>query len=90
MGVYLVHGYCDTRWLTGPWFSQAIVEGIVPKAIWHWGSNTNVVNDPPLEIQAAPLLHVVLPSAWGSVESHCLFSLRCVGEIVSGDYERYE
>ena len=53
-GVYLVHGYCDTRWLTGLWSFQAMVEGIVPKAARHWGSNNSVVNDPPLVIQAAP------------------------------------
>jgi hypothetical protein len=37
-GAYSVEGFYDTRWLTGLWSTQAKVEGIVPKAAWHWGS----------------------------------------------------
>ena len=39
-------GYYDTRWLNGPWSTQAKVEGIVLKAAWHWRSNSSVVNAP--------------------------------------------
>jgi hypothetical protein len=28
-------GLCDTRWLTGLWYTQAKVAGTVPKAVWH-------------------------------------------------------
>jgi hypothetical protein len=37
----------------GLWFTQAKVEGIVPKAAWHWGRNSSVITI-PLGHQAAP------------------------------------
>jgi len=54
-------------WLTGPWSTQAKVEGIVLKAAWHWGSDRSVVNDPLGEPGRAPL-YVGLPSVWGSMD----------------------
>ena len=39
---------------------------IVPKASWHWGSDSSVENDPLGEPGRTPL-YVGLPSAWGSV-----------------------
>jgi len=30
----------------GLWSTQAKVEGIVLKAAWHWGRDSNVVNNP--------------------------------------------
>jgi len=30
-------GVATTHWLTGLWSTEAKVEGIVPKAAWHWG-----------------------------------------------------
>jgi len=44
--VYPDEGRYDTGWLTGLWSIQAKVEGIVPKAAWHWGRDSSVVNDP--------------------------------------------
>jgi len=41
---YLVEVYHDTRRLTGLWSTQAKVEGIVLRAVWHWGSDTSVIN----------------------------------------------
>ena len=41
-----VEGYYDTRWLTALWSTQIKVEGIMPKAAWHWGRDSSVVNDP--------------------------------------------
>ena len=62
-----VEGCYDTRWLTGLWSTQAKVEGIVPRAAWHWGSDSSVVNDPLGEPGRTPF-YVGLPSAWGSVD----------------------
>jgi len=58
---YHVEGYKDTFWLTGSWFTQAKVDGIVLKAAWHWGSDCSVVNDPVGEPDHTPL-YVDLPS----------------------------
>jgi hypothetical protein len=44
--------------------TQAKVEGIVPTAVWHWGSNSSVVNDPLVEPGRNPL-NVSLPSVDG-------------------------
>jgi len=42
MGVATTHaGQWDSLWSTQP-----KVEGIVPKAAWHWGRDCSVVNDP--------------------------------------------
>jgi len=51
--VYTVEGYYDICWLTGLWSTQAKVEGVVPKAAWHWSVDSSVVND-SLGNQAAP------------------------------------
>ena len=62
-------GVCyDTRWLTGLWSTQTKVEGIVPRAAWHWGRKSIVVND-PLGEPGSSQLYVELPSAWGSCDS---------------------
>jgi len=61
-----VEGYDDTRWLTGLWSTHTKVEGVVLKAVWHWGSNSSIVNDPLGEPGTTPF-YVVLPSAWESV-----------------------
>jgi hypothetical protein len=39
-------GCYDTSWPMGLWSTQAKVVGIVPKVAWHWGRDSNVVNDP--------------------------------------------
>jgi hypothetical protein len=54
--------------------TQAKVEGIMPKAAWHWGRGSSVVND-PLGEPGRTLLYVVLPSAWGSVDGDLMFFL---------------
>jgi len=51
--VYPDGGCYDTRWLMGLWSTQAKVEGIMPKAAWHWSSDSSVIID-PLGNQAAP------------------------------------
>jgi len=40
-------GVAMTHWLLGVWSTQAKVEGIVPKAAWHWDRDSSIVNDPP-------------------------------------------
>jgi hypothetical protein len=35
-----------TRWPTGPWSTQAKVEGTVLRAAWHWGRDSSVINNP--------------------------------------------
>ena len=50
---YPIEGYYDTCWLTGLWSNQAEVEGIVPKATWHWVV-TAMSKTIPLGNQAAP------------------------------------
>ena len=59
-------GYYDTRWLTGLWSIQAMVEGIVLKAVWHWVSDCGAVNDPLGEPGSTPL-YARLSSPWGSM-----------------------
>lgn len=62
-----IEGYYDTRWLTGLWSAQAKVQGIVLKAVRHWGSNFSDVNV-PLGKPGNTTLCVGLQSTWGSVE----------------------
>ena len=41
---YPVEGYYVTCRLTGLWSTLAKVEGIVLKAIMHWGSDSSIIN----------------------------------------------
>jgi len=68
-------------WLTGLWSTQAKVESIVLKAAWHWGSDSNVVNDPLGESGRTPL-YVGLPSTCGSVDGDHIISPSYVGELL--------
>ena len=52
------------------------VEGIVPRAAWHWGRYSSVVNNALRESGRAPL-SVGLPSAWGCVDGDLMFFLIC-------------
>jgi hypothetical protein len=73
---YPDEGYYDTGWLMGLWSTQAQVEGIVPKAAWHWGRHSSVINNPLGEPGHTPL-YVGLLSAWGPVDSdQILFPFR--------------
>ena len=72
--VYLDGGCYDTRWLTGLWSTQVKVEGIMPKAAWHWGRDNSVVNDLLGEPGRIPF-YVGLLSAWGSVDGDLMFFL---------------
>ena len=74
--VYPDGGCYDTRWLTVLWSTQAKVEGIVPKAAWHWSRDSSVINDPLGEPDRTPL-HVGLPSALGSVDGDIFFLYVC-------------
>ena len=47
-------------------------KGIVPRAAWHWGRDSSVVNDPLGEPGRTPF-YVGLPSAWGSVDGDLMF-----------------
>jgi len=58
--------YYDTCWLTWHWSIQAMVEGIVLKAVWHWVSDCSVVNDPLGEPGSTPM-YARLSYPWGSV-----------------------
>jgi hypothetical protein len=50
----------------------AKVEGFVPKATWHWGSDSSVINDPVGEQGRTPL-YVGLLSTWASVDGDLMF-----------------
>ena len=79
---YPVQGCYETRWLTGLWSTQAKVEGIVPRAALHWGSDS-VVND-HLGEPGRTKMYVVLPSAWGSANGDRMFSPHFVGGLILG------
>jgi len=70
----MIGGCYNTGWLTGPWSTQAKVEGTVPKAAWHGGRDSSVVNNPLGEPGRTPL-YVGFPSAWGSVDGDLMFFL---------------
>jgi len=63
------------------------VEGIVPRAAWHWGRDSSVINDPLGDRGYTPL-YVGLPSAWGSVDGDLRFS-PYVGGLLLGDSGRH-
>jgi hypothetical protein len=86
--LYPVKGCYDTRWPTGLRSTQAKVEGIVPRAAWHWGSNNSDVNDPLGEPGRTPL-YVGLPSAWGSVDGGLIFFPVCRRAPVWGLRQTY-
>jgi len=65
-------GCYDTCWLTGLWSTQTKVEGIVPRAPWHW-VEIAVLLTIPLGKQAALPLYVGLPSAWDSLNGELIF-----------------
>jgi hypothetical protein len=81
-------GY-NTRWLTELWSNQANVEGIVPRAAWHWGRDSSVVNNFLGEPGRTPL-YVGLPSAWGSVEGDLMFSPILYEGSLFGDSGRHK
>jgi hypothetical protein len=74
--LYPVGGCYHRRWLTGPWSTQAKVEGIVLKVAWHWGSDSSVINNPLGEPGHTPW-YVRLPSVWGSLDGNYVFPAFC-------------
>ena len=70
---YPDEGCYDTRWLAGLCSTRAKVESIVLKPVWHWGSNSSVVNDPFGEPGRTPL-YVDHPSTWSSMDGDRMFS----------------
>ena len=70
-GIYPVGGCYDTL-LMSLWSTQAKLEGIVPRAAWHWGRDSSVIND-LLEEPGHTPLYVSFPSAWGSMEGDRMF-----------------
>jgi len=76
---YSVKRNYDTGWLTGPWSTQAKVEGIVLKSAWHWGRDSSVVDD-PLGEPGRTQMFVGLPSEWGSMDGDSMFSPSSTGE----------
>jgi len=79
---YPVEGYYDTCWLTGLWSTQTKVEGIVLKAVWHWGNDSSVVNNPFGEPCHTPL-YVGLLSTWASVDSDSMFFPHFLGKLLN-------
>jgi hypothetical protein len=73
----------------GLWSTQAKIKGIMLKAAWHWGRNSSVVNDPFGEPDHTPL-YVGPLSTWGSVDGDYMFSPSFMGELLTGDSEKYE
>ena len=78
-----------TRWLTGLWSTLAKVEGIVPKAAWHWGRYCIVLND-PLGEPGRTLLYVGFPSTWDSMDGDQMFSPFFIGGLLIRDFARYK
>ena len=87
--VYPDGGCYDTGWLTGLWYTQAKVEGIVLKAAWHWVRDCSVLNDPLREPGRTPL-YVGLPCTWGSADGDQIFLPFFVGGLLIGDSDRYK
>jgi hypothetical protein len=73
--------------LTGLWSTQAKVEGVVLRAVRHWGRNSSVVNHPLGEPGHTPL-YVGLPCTWGSVVGDQMFSPFFVRGLRTGDPDR--
>jgi len=61
----------------------------VPRAAWHWGNDSCIVNDPLVEPGRTPI-YVDLPFAWGSVDGDKIFSPFCGRAPVWGDYGRHK
>ena len=80
-------GCYDTCWLTGLWFTQAKVEGIVPKSARQGGRDKTIINDPLGEPGPTPL-YVVLPCEWGPVDSDFMF-FPIHRRLILGDYCRH-
>ena len=73
----------------GLWSTQVKVEGIVLKAVWHWGRDCSVLNDPLGEPCCTPL-YVGLPSTRGSMDGDLIFFPFFVGGLLIGDPDRYK
>ena len=71
--VYPVRVCYNTYWLMGLWSNEAKVEGVMPRAAWHWGRDSSVVND-PLGEPGRTALYVGLLFAWGAVDGDLMFS----------------
>jgi hypothetical protein len=54
------------------------------KAAWHWGSDSNVIND-PLGEQGDTPLYVGLLSTWGSMNNDLTFFSYFGGRLFLGD-----
>ena len=67
--------------------TQATVEGIMLKAAWHWGSDSNVVSDPLGEPGRIPL-YVGFLSMWHSMVGDHMFSPYFVGELLNWELLR--
>ena len=60
-----------------------MVEGIVLKAAWQWGSDSRAVND-PLREPGRTALYVGLPPAWCYVDGDYMFSPHFLGGLLFG------
>jgi hypothetical protein len=61
---------------TGLLSTEAKVWGIMPKTAWHWGTDSNVANDPFRAPGSTPS-YVCLPHSWGSAGGDCLLPGSC-------------
>ena len=78
---YPGEGYYNTHWLMGLWSTQARVEGIVLKAVWHLGRVCSVINVTLGEPGCTPL-YVGLLSASGSMGGNHMLSPFFVGGLL--------
>jgi hypothetical protein len=60
----------------GLWSTQAKVEGIMLRAVCHWGRDSSVVNNPLGEPGHTPL-QVGLLSVWGFMDGDLMFFAIC-------------
>ena len=73
----------------GLWATQAKVEHIVLKAVWHWGRNCSAVNDPVGE-PGRTAFYTGLLSIWGSEDSEQMFCPFLWEGSLIGDSDGYE
>jgi len=79
----------NTRWLRGLCSTQAKVEVIVLKAAWHWDNDSSDTND-TLGEPGRTTLHIILPSAWGSMDLDRVFSPILWEASLTGDSDSYK
>jgi hypothetical protein len=80
--------YVTSR-ITGLWSTQAKLEVIVLKTVWHWGRDSSVVKYPLGEPDGNPL-HVGPMSAWGFLDGGLMFFPICRRVLLVNPTDNHE